>query len=288
VLIKLKQNSMAMFNILPLIFILLSLSVIIIVVVRKFSVLASLDVDNILAEKEAKFKREILGNRLKRNVLKFNFYTKKVFKPLGGFAGESFQGLYNKFTELKDKHLQEKMLQNQNSEPDESMLDLLFVEVNDFLKNDNFEKAEKKLIEIIGIDSRNLKAFDELANVYSKTKQFREAEQTYRHLLKLLDDDNSENSEFSGQAEILYQLAFLNKEQEKNEESFRLIREAIGLEPNNPRYLDIAIEISIINKDKKLALEFLDSLARNNPENNKLSSFEEKIKALEAVSDNQD
>ena len=279
---------MAMFNILPLIFILLSLSVIIIVVVRKFSVLASLDVDNILAEKEAKFKREILGNRLKRNVLKFNFYTKKVFKPLGGFAGESFQGLYNKFTELKDKHLQEKMLQNQNSEPDESMLDLLFVEVNDFLKNDNFEKAEKKLIEIIGIDSRNLKAFDELANVYSKTKQFREAEQTYRHLLKLLDDDNSENSEFSGQAEILYQLAFLNKEQEKNEESFRLIREAIGLEPNNPRYLDIAIEISIINKDKKLALEFLDSLARNNPENNKLSSFEEKIKALEAVSDNQD
>jgi len=279
---------MAMFNILPLIFILLSLSVIIIVVVRKFSVLASLDVDNIPAEKEAKFKREILGNRLKRNVLKFNFYTKKVFKPLGGFAGESFQNLHNKFTELRDKHLQEKMLQNQGQGLDESRLNLLFIEVNDFLKNDNFEKAEKKLIEIIGIDSRSLKAFDELANVYSKTKQFREAEQTYRHLLKLLDDENSENSEFPGQAEILYQLAFLNKEQEKNEEGFRLIKEAIGLEPNNPRYLDIAIEISIINKDKKSALGFLDSLTKNNPENNKLSSFEEKIKALEVVSEKQD
>ena len=43
-----------MFNIIPLVLILLSLGVIIIIVLRKFAVLANLDVDSIPAEREAR------------------------------------------------------------------------------------------------------------------------------------------------------------------------------------------------------------------------------------------
>ena len=43
-----------MYNVLPLLIILFSLTSIIIIVVRKFSVLASLDIETIQSEKEAK------------------------------------------------------------------------------------------------------------------------------------------------------------------------------------------------------------------------------------------
>ena len=91
-----------MYNIIPLLLILVSLSVIIVIVSRKFSVLASLDVDSIPAEKEAKFKERIISNRLKRNIVKSLAKASSVLAPLGRVIGDFFSAKLRKLLEAKD------------------------------------------------------------------------------------------------------------------------------------------------------------------------------------------
>jgi hypothetical protein len=57
-------------------------------------------------------------------------------------------------------------------------------------------------------------------------------------------------------------------------------RKALEIEPNNPRYLDTILEISIIKKDKVLANETYKRLKEVNPENQKLAEIKEEIAEL--------
>ena len=49
--------------------------------------------------------------------------------------------------------------------------------------------VRKEYIEIIKHDSQNLKAFKGLGNLYMDKKQFREAKQTFEHVLRLVEHD---------------------------------------------------------------------------------------------------
>ena len=70
-----------MFNIIPLLLILLSFGVIIYIVVKKFSILANLDVDSIPAEREAKFKEKIINDVT-------SFLKSQYFQALTSVSGE--------------------------------------------------------------------------------------------------------------------------------------------------------------------------------------------------------
>jgi len=93
-----------MFNIIPLILILLGLAAIIVIVVRKFSILANLDIDNIPAEREAKFKEQIIGKRMKRNFLKYYSRLARIIGPLGEAIGNLFKWLHERLLEFKENN----------------------------------------------------------------------------------------------------------------------------------------------------------------------------------------
>ncbi len=58
------------------------------------------------------------------------------------------------------------------------------------------------------------------------------------------------------------------------------LKKALKIEENNPRYLDRLIEVSIIKKDKIVALEAYKKLESTNPENQKLEQFRSRIAEL--------
>jgi tetratricopeptide (TPR) repeat protein len=58
------------------------------------------------------------------------------------------------------------------------------------------------------------------------------------------------------------------------------IESALDLEPKNPKYLDLLIEIAILLSDKKMALDTYNELRLVNPENQKLDSFKSRINEL--------
>ena len=57
-------------------------------------------------------------------------------------------------------------------------------------------------------------------------------------------------------------------------------RTAAEHEPNNPRVLDLLLEISILSGDKRLAREAFIKLQAANPENQKLGDWEAKIREM--------
>ena len=151
-----------MYNIVPLVLILLSLSVIIIIAAKKFSVLANLDIENIPTEKEAKFKEKLISDRLKRNFTKWRFRIIKLLKPLSVVSHNFFKWAYSSLHELKDKYKREALV---SAEDLSRKIEQLFSAADDFRRKGELEKAEKILIEIIGLDNKNIKAFKELGQI---------------------------------------------------------------------------------------------------------------------------
>jgi tetratricopeptide (TPR) repeat protein len=259
-----------MYNIIPLLLILASLSIIIMIIVRKFPVLANLDVENIQSEKEAKVKEQIISNRLKRNLIKWNSKIMKVVNFIKNKGGFLFNLINNKLYEMKKDYQKEV---EQDEVIDGSQIDSIFIDVEELIKREEYDEAEKILIELIGKDSKNFKAFIMLAEVYSELKNHNEAKQTYEHALRLIQNKEM----FSEEAEIYLNLALNEKQTDRMPAAQDYIKKALKLQPNNPRYLDTMLEISIINKEKALALEAYEKLKEVNPENQKLAEIKAQI-----------
>lgn len=282
-----------MFNILPLVLILISLLIIITVVVRKFPVLANLDVNSIQSEREARFKEQIISNRLKRNFYRYYNQFLKVARPvMGGVLNFSRWG-YNKLLEFRDNYNKEKHI----IEDSEVTVDRLFEETEEMMKADDAERAEKKLIEIIGLDPKNIKAFRLLGEIYMNRKDFNESKQTWEHALRLAEKEQEKfeqnaDGELSEEelaereainctlAELYFDLSLVTLKMENIKEALDNINRALKTQPNNPRYLDTKLEISIIKKDKHLAEKTYEKFQRVNPENNKLDEWKERIEEL--------
>src|SRR3990167_8649123 len=152
-----------MYNIIPLILILISFGIIIFIVIKKFPALANLDIENMPAEKEAKFKERIIGNRLKRNLVKWNSKVSRVVKPVGEASGDLAKWVNKRLVELRDSYKKELEINNLDLN---NKTNQLFREAEDLVKKEESGEAEKKLIEIIGLDNRNIKAFRMLGDLY--------------------------------------------------------------------------------------------------------------------------
>ncbi len=280
----------SLFDIIPISLILLSLSVIIIIVIKKFSALANLDLNSIKAERESMFKKKIINDRLKRGLLKWNYQIKKLSGPTFSKVGEFYKGLYEKLSIMKETH---KISSESAGDNAEIRVAKMYSEAEDLYKNEEYDKAEERLIEIIGLDSQNIRAFKKLGKVYFDLKSYAESIQTLEHLLKLLENKIRLNQdeleeEVGGDKDIdvmlsgiYFDLALAYFENENTEKASEVLMRALQIEPNNPRYLDTMLEISIMKKDKKMAEEMHAKLKESNPENNKIEEFEKRIEGLE-------
>jgi len=283
-----------MYNIIPILLILISLSVIIVIVSQKFSVLAALDVDSIPAEKEAKFKERIISNRLKRNLVKWTAKFSVVSAPLVKATGNFFVSKLQKLLEAKSNYRTHANLDA------EQIIEQLFSQAEELTKRGDLDAAEKKYIEVIGCDSKNVKAFKELGQIYFEKKEFEEAKQTFEHILKLKQDEdiygqlaqiarakgnlNEAREEYlksinlnKQNAQTHFNLSEVYRAMGKGKEALASLKKALKMEPANPRYLDTMLEISIIIKDKALALDAYGKLLKVNPENNKLAEIKRQI-----------
>lgn len=279
-----------MYNLIPLVIIIASLIAIIVIVVRKFPALASLDLDTVRSEKEKRMKEFIISSRIKRSAAKWYNFALNFLRPVGSGIGNFFKYIYEKVNSLKDKYKDEKAASGQEIG---QKLASLFLEAEDLERRKEPDALEKKLIEIIGLDSHSIKAFKMLGEMYVDKKNFVEAKETFNHVLRLIDSEELGNDDpFSAmhkdkdcdfgveRSHIFSRLAEIAKESGDTEEAAEKIGQALSIEPNNPRYLDMMLEISIINKDKIKALDALDKLKEANPDNQKLADFKEEIEKL--------
>lgn len=264
-----------MYNIIPLILILISLIAIIAIIIRKFPQLAILDVENMPAEKEERIKERIIKSRLERDFTTWNGRLAAFWQNFSHRLNFFSRWLDN-LRRMKEKYKEEKKLSQITQE---EKINLFLGQARELAKkedNESLLEAEAKLIEVASMDQKFLPAFIELGEVYAKLKKNAEAKQTLIYARRLLELKNDPKTE----AEVGYQLALANKNLDNLDEARDNIIESLQVEPNHPRYLNLLLDLAIMQKDKTLAQETLDRLQEVNPDNQKISDWQEEINNL--------
>lgn len=265
-----------MSNLAFIIIISLAAIAIIIIIIRHFPALAVLDADNIPEEKERQVKEKLIKNRINR---KFSFFN-KLSKKIINLSDRIYNFFQSKLLDLQKKN--QKIQEEEylfNASLDEKNK-VLFSQVEELLKNENWEEAEKKLIDIISLDDKNFSAFFKLGEVYQSEEKWQEAKQTLLYANKLAEvfPKKVSSNEVSN---LNYSLALINKELDDLNGAKDNLLKSLEIDPNNPRYLDLMLDLCIIKKEKYLALKYLDKIKEINPDNNNILEWEEKINDLE-------
>ncbi len=297
-----------MLNVFFLLIIIIALAVILFLVIRKFPHLANLDLHNLPEEKIYQKKREIINKRIEKSSGLLKVKLVKILVPIGKIWGKlqlqfriyvgKIERLLHHEQVLKTK---QKIKTVVNKEENEQKITQLISSGEQALKADSFDQAEEIFISAIKMDPKSAPAYRGLGDTYLAKNSIEEAMQTYKFLIKMEPDDDSvlvklaEIAEGQGDLEEaiqyyqhavlvndsfsprFYHLAELLVKVGQPEVAVESVLQAVELEPQNPKYLDLLIEIAIICGNKDLALKGYGELRLVNPENQKLSSFKDRI-----------
>lgn len=249
------------------------------IVARKFPALAILDIESITQEKEAKIKDVLIKKRIDRDLAKWSGFIGNLLLKAYKSLLHSLELTQQKLKKIKFGH---KISANLSQPEKESLVKQLRSQVDELIKEEEFAEAEKKLIDLISLDKKDVIAFYQLAQVLEDQKKYQEARQTFEYVLKLirhkLKHDNVALN--ISQQEVYYSLALLENNLANYEAAYQNIADALSLEANNPRFLDLILDLSIIRKDKGKALAYYQHLAEVNPDNKKLAEKKELIDKL--------
>jgi tetratricopeptide (TPR) repeat protein len=260
-------------NIIAIILIVVCLVLIIRMITKKLPILAVMDVQSIPGQKEAKFKEQIVRERLERNLIKRSFFLVNFLKGVFNRLDRFWQGIDKSLSSIKKKYQMEKKKEDLHPK---NRLAKLLKEAQSLFDNEKLPEAENLLMEIISTDDQCLEAFVLLGELYSFDKKYKEAKETLNYAQKLSQRQGKSND----LAEISFDLAKIDYALENWSEAIEMVRQSLDLVPNNPRYLDILLDSAIMKKDKILALETLEKLFLANPENQKIAGFKERINNL--------
>ncbi|NCN07174.1 tetratricopeptide repeat protein [Candidatus Falkowbacteria bacterium] len=261
---------------------------------QKIPDLKNLNIESLAEEKQEKIRKKILEAKFLRfsSSLKTKFNRNSADK--NGLLSGKIKQIKTKVLELEKKYQENK---DENIKP--KTIEELFIEAENFIDEDQSAEAEKSLIEIIAKDNKNIKAYEMLGDLYFYMKNYDQAEEIYKYLLKLKLVGDGNKKVIRGrkmdelEAEVLSTLDIDSKiavyyedlgqvyeAMKKDNKALDAYLKATSVDPNNPKYLDKLLEMSIKMKDRGLAKDSFNNLKKINPENAKLADWQEAIEKL--------
>lgn len=286
------------------------LLILVVIIYRKFPQLANLDVENLPAEMVARKKKEIISKRIDAQSHHLKNKLERWFTPIVKIWGKlqlKFRVYVGKIERLwmHEQNIKRQAVAKINPpEEKEQKLQELLKEGKQYLQTNFFESAEEAFIAALKIDPKSAAAYEGLGAAYLNRGQRNEARETLEFLSQLEPNNDAvlvqlaEIAEADGRVETaidLYQratvindslsprfchLAELLVKVGQPLVAKEAILQAVELEPQNPKYLDLLIEIAILCQDKKMAEKGYQDLRLVNPENQKLADFFDRINKL--------
>lgn len=263
--------------------------------------LKNLDITSIAEENQKVIKEKILQAKLSRSTALVKEKLNILFSPHKKFVVAKIKKISDRIVNLEKKYQiggkSDESLQNKT-------IAILLQEAEDFINQEEYSLAEKNLIEVISRDRKNFPAYELLGGLYVDNKNYDQAEEIYKYLLKLsaakdrthgkmgaigVKKDQAEEAEMellkslnvNNKVALYYDnLAQVYAMDGKQEKALDCYLKAIVIEPSNPKYLDKLIESSIAVGDRGLAKRTLNQLKKINPENGKLTDFTERIEKI--------
>jgi tetratricopeptide (TPR) repeat protein len=138
------------------------------------------------------------------------------------------------------------------------------------LEREAYEEAEESFLACLKLDARHREAYLGLGRLYRARKEYDLAGETLQFLRTLLPQD----------AEVIVAYAEVLRDRGEMNAAFTEVQAALQHAPRNPRFLDFAVELAIVNSDVKNAKMYLKRLREANPENQKLEDIEKRVEQL--------
>jgi len=234
--------------------------------ISKLPQLRMLDPSTVRELQEQALKAKLMRERIERAGRKrFEQAQKLFFKPTGRMLQDGFRRFAGKLTAVERRYQQKKKTADSKLTPAD--LSRMVKEGRDFIAREEWDSAEKRFIEVISNDPKNVEAFECLGRLYFKRKDHTLAKQTFEYLLKISPND----------ASVLVSLGELALLDGKPQKAFSCFQKATEKRDKNPRYLDFLIQSAISMGDVHESRQALDRLRAVNPENKKIEEFEKRI-----------
>lgn len=280
--------------IISLIVIILGLVIFGYVIFKKIPDLKNLNVESLIEEKQGQAKAHILEAKFLRLSGKLKSKINKFIVPHSGL-------LTDKIQKIKDKVVAIEKQYKNGGEPaaKPKTIEELFFEVAKLIDAKDYVSAERSLIEIIAKDNKNIQAYEQLGDLYFKIKSYNQAEEIYKYLLKLkivgdgvkrairghkmeeLEAEALSKLDIDSKIAVYYEeLGQVYEAIKKDNKALDAYLKATSIDPNNPKYLDKLLEISLKAKDRGLAKATLNNLRKINPDNAKLMEWQKAIENL--------
>lgn len=269
---------------------LIAIVAIIVVIARHLRQAAALDLESLPAEQEAAMKAALLERRLKRKMAETKNRILPLFRRFGQGVAFIFDRAQKRVAQLEQRYRRKPQLMSPTQQQEvRQTISALLAEAQKAVEQEEWAEAEKKFIEVLGWDPKHAQAYLALAEMYFAKKEFAQAKETFQFFLKLNRAQNAGEEQISLFSEPItdeaMQQALFDYGQSLQvvgdaAQAVVQVSGALVYDPNNPKYLDKLLELSILLKDRNKARATLDKLKEVNPENQKLASLEEEVRAL--------
>lgn len=260
--------------IIPIICILIGLLIILILLIKKIPQLRVINTDSILKERMNTVKEQIILKKFQRigGEKWQRFY--KNFSLFIGIISRYGRRVVQKLYAIEQYYQKMKRSATEGQHAyDTETIRRLINEAEVLIAKDEFIPAEKVFIDIISHNPKNIDAYEGLGNLYLRSKQFDQARETLLFTLRISPND----------ASVCVSLAELELKLDNPKAALGHLRNAVQKRSKNPKYLDFYIEISLQAGSLKDAREGIRLLKAVNPENQKISEFEERFEKQKSV-----
>ncbi len=267
--------------------VIVALVVLFFVFFHKMPLLANIDIANLPAEREAAKKQAIIDDRIRRQLAQHGWWWRSLLGPVYQKLKDFFWRGYGQLQKLDRQHLKARL---QARGLNWQRAKQLLADAKEAYQKGDLVQAEKLAVESLELDKSQLDSFVVLAEIYEEQKKYQEAEETWLYVVKRLSQkyraDQSRGRQDEAKeagrqlAEYQCSLGQLCLRNDHLERADQCLKQALKIEPKNPRYLDTLLEISIIRKDRVTAVTVFDTLAEVDPDNGSLDDYRQQIRQL--------
>lgn len=241
---------------------------------QKIPKLRAIDLEAMHEHKIKQVKVSIVEERLERKMKEWSRFLKEKFAPLHKVVKDYLDKFYQKIVALQ-KHYKQKeekkaIFKQEDKEALRQKISALLSQAENSVKEGKLQEAEKKYIEAVAFDKQNIEVYRGLAQLYVLRKDYIHARETLEFIKQINPNDESVWRDMGQVCSLLLD----------DKQAVNCYKKAVDLSPNNPKNLDILIEMSIKAKDRYLAESTLQRLREVNPENQKLAEYQKQVEVL--------
>ncbi|MCW1930299.1 MAG: tetratricopeptide repeat protein [Candidatus Kerfeldbacteria bacterium] len=216
-------------------------------------------------------KYQLIEERFERKTKDFWSRWLERISPATDTIAHMFRSIQVRVIRLERKYRHQLPMQtHEDKEKVRQKVAALLAKGQELFDAGNYGDAEIQFLDCIRLSPQEVEAYEYLADIAVKKREFEHAIESLKFALKLSPNEDR----------LCYNLAHLYDEKGDIDTAVKTMKQCMKLAPNNPKNLDAMVNLAIKIGDRVLAVSTLKALRVVNPENEKLSELEERVRGL--------